>query len=145
MITDAQDKFLTYVRTLMIFELRFKGDASGIKPVHFHSEKRNKILGNNAPAQIQHLIESGLLKVYAEKFKDYSKYYYATTTAGNIDFSLIEKREMPGDALSKKMISYLYHTNLPEGAPTTDYFDTFLKWRNQRIDLFVKVLSLIHI
>src|SRR5690606_25372767 len=45
---------------------------------------------------------------------------------------------LPKDAVSKRMMEHLRHTTLPAGTAATPYWDAFVKWRNSRMDLFVK-------
>jgi len=136
-MTPQQEIFTTYVRTLMVFELRFKGDESGIKPVHVPSAKVSEMISKG---QLNDLVKIGDVQVYQKELPNgYKKYYYEATKAGKIDYSILEKRELPKDKISQTMIKHLLHATLKENTPSTPYFDTFQKWKNERMDLFVRV------
>ncbi len=139
-MTAQQKEFITYIRTLQMFELRFKGEAAGIKPVHVKAEKVAEFFPTNKQARLKELEALGDLQIIKKELANgWTKHYYTVTKAGEIDFNLIPRRELPKDSLSRVMIAHLKNVSLPEGAESTLYFDTFLRNKDTHIDKFVTV------
>lgn len=139
-MTPQQKKFLTYIRTLQMFELRFKGEAAGIKPVHIKADKVGEFFPTNRQAQLKELEDQGELIILKKELSNgWTKHFYTVTKAGEIDFNLIPRRELPKDSLSKVMIAHLKNVSLPNDADSTPYFDCFLRNKEKHIDKFVTV------
>lgn len=123
-----------------MFELRFKGEAAGIKPVHVKADKIGEYFPTNRQAQLKELEDLGELHIIKKGLPNgWAKHYYTVTKAGEIDFNLIPRRELPKDSLSKVMIAHLLKVSLTEGAESTTYFDTFLRNKDAHIDKFVTI------
>lgn len=139
-MTPQQKEFITYIRTLQMFELRFKGDAAGIKPVHVKADKIGEYFPTNRQARLKELEALGELHIIKKPLANgWEKHYYSATNAGEINFNLIPRRELPKDSLSRVMIAHLLNVSLPDGAQSTTYFDTFLRNKDAHIDKFVTV------
>jgi hypothetical protein len=137
--TAIHEKFITYVRTKQIFSLRLRTESDDIQPIHISSKE---IQDSYFPYpqfkrkdEIQNLIDSGELSV-TEKDK---RFYYEVLKPGKIDFSLIIAKPLPEDPIFKVVLNNIQSVSLPEGAESTDYFDLFLKYKNVRPELFLKV------
>lgn len=123
-----------------MFELRFKGEAAGIKPVHIKTDKVAEYFPTNRQARLKELEALGELHIIKKELPNgWTKHYYSATNAGEIDFNLIPRRELPNDPLSRVMIAHLKNVSLSDGAESTPYFDTFLRNKDAHIDKFVTV------
>lgn len=123
-----------------MFELRFKGEAAGIKPVHVKADKIGEYFPTNRQARLKELEALGELHIIKKDLPNgWAKHYYTVTKAGEIDFNLIPRRELPKDPLIKTMIAHLKNVSLPEGAESTPYFDTFLSNKDAHMDKFVTI------
>lgn len=130
---------MTYIRTLMIFELRFKGEASGLKPVHVPSATVQDMLGDNYRTTLAGLVASGELAVYRKPLPNgRHKYYYEACRAGEVDFSLLPRKQLPTDATTMYMLECLKHATLPPTATPSAYWHAFRRWRDTRMDLFAR-------
>lgn len=141
-MTRSQQKFIEYVRTRQIFGLRLKGDDVSIKPIHIGSSEIEKkfFTRYNRKDNIAELEAMGELRVTKTKLDNERKMFaYQALKSGTIDFSLLPAKPTPQDPVSRAMIEHLQNISLPAGAPSTEYFDVFLKYKTKRIDLFVTI------
>lgn len=123
-----------------MFELRFKGEAAGIKPVHIKADKIGEFFPTNKQAQLKELEDSGELIILKKDLPNgWTKHFYTVTKAGIINFDLIPKKELPNDPLSRIMIQHLMKVSLSDGADSTPYFDCFLRNKEKHIDKFVTI------
>jgi len=139
------EAFLTHVRTLQMMKLRLKGIDEG-QSVHI-SQKEIEAVYFVYPmfdrkTEIQKLIDAGKLEVSEgiSKKTGYKIKLYKCLIAGNVDFSILPKRE-PLSELESSMMQNLLRVSLREGAPSTLYFDTFLQYRNEFLRQFFTVDS----
>ena len=136
--------FITYVRTLQFLGLRHKGTTTILKPVHIPQreiEKRFFIypLVNRKDA-FKWLIQADELKIH-EEVKGKRKYItYEALQQGQLDFSLIEKKEDNfNNPVIYRMREDLKNISLRQGAPSTLYFDTFLNIKDKYLNIFFTV------
>lgn len=123
----------------MIFEQRFKGEASGIKPVHVPSATVQDMLGHNYRATLDSLVACGELAVYRKPLPNgHDKYYYEARRAGEVNFDLLPQKELPTDATTMYMLECLKHATLPPTATPSAYWHAFTRWRDTRMDLFAR-------
>jgi len=139
--TAIHEKFITYVRTKQIFSLRLRSESDEIQPIHIsYKEIHDSYFPYpqfKRKEEIQKLVEAGELNVI-EKDK---RFYYEVLNPGKIDFSLIITKPLPEDPIFQVILNNIQTVSLPDGAESTDYFDLFLKYKNVRPGLFLKVDS----
>jgi hypothetical protein len=136
---SAHKKFIKYVRTEMIFSLRFRSPEDQMKPVHiaanviterfFPYPKYNRI------KEIQSLCDSGEIKITQEG----NAYFYEALKPGGYDLNLLHLKAIPKDKVTQEMFRNIQKVSLPVDAPSTPYFDLFLKYRDAKPGLFFKV------
>lgn len=136
MITQPHN-LLTYLRTKQVFQLRFKGDDVKISPVRLSPQE---IYKHAAPGILRSLVSNGEIEISKGKNQsgDQSD-FYSVTKSGEVNYSLIPKKNVPKDPVTQTMITHLQNVSLATGASSTDYFNVFLKYKKSRIDLFVTV------
>jgi len=62
-----KELFITYIRTCMMFEMRFKGERVGMKPIHIPTATiEEKFFPFNRRTHLQELVAIGELKVYKD-------------------------------------------------------------------------------
>jgi len=124
-----EHKFTTYIRTKMLFKLRFKylDDYSTIK-LHKSELTRFKV----DSVQLHQLAAKG------EIWYD-SEWNFKALQAGAVDLTLLKKRKAELTPLHKWMMEQLKHVELPISEPMPPYFGTFLNYRARNLDLFFTV------
>ncbi len=138
-MTTEQLRFLKFVRTKMVFSLRLKAEDQGLKPVPISKEViNNEFFSSHALYQIKRLVEIGELKV-TQPLK--RSYYYEALKPGTFDLNLLLAKPIPADFVTQTMLNNLKRVSLPEEVESTDYFNLFLKYKENRPDLFFKVDS----
>lgn len=139
MVTEAQERFLKYVRTKMVFSLRFKGKKEGMQPVYVPMDEIDRRFFSfpkyDLKKEIQHLIEIGELSV----LKRGKAYTYEALRPGGFDLNLLQAKPLPNNETIRQMLQNTKSVSLPEDAPSTPYFELFLKYKNVRPDLFFTV------
>lgn len=141
MITETQNKYVTYVRTLQFWQSRLRnGDA--MKPVYIPmSDIKARFLPN--PAQeLKYLTDQGLLSISTYTTKNrHTAQKYRALMPGKINPSLLKPVSQELDQLSQHMKGILYSVSLKPDAPSTLFFDAFLKLKSKYMDLFFTVDS----
>ncbi|HXH99218.1 MAG TPA: hypothetical protein VNI52_03040 [Sphingobacteriaceae bacterium] len=136
-MTTQANQLLTFIRTKQFFQLRLKAEVPEVTPTRLTTKD---LLKYPAPGLLDNLVKSGELLITTGKGWDGQPIsLYSVTKGGTVDFSLIEKRDIPTDDLTATMIKHLQNVLLLEAAESTDYFNVFLRHKNARIDLFVTV------
>jgi hypothetical protein len=136
--TKAKLKFMIYVRTKQMLNSKYKGNKKG-EAVHISQkviETKFFIYPDyNRKECLNELVEEGHLKINKGKF-----FTYEALTSGAIDLSLVKPKI---DNFNNEMISSirsdLKHVTLTENAPSTEYFDLFLKHKDNHINHFFTV------
>lgn len=141
MITETQNKFITYVRTKQFWHYRLRnGDA--MNPVYIPiSEIKERFLPN-PKEELKYLTDLGLLSIssYTTK-KGHTAQKYRALMPGKINPSLLKPVSQELDQLSQHMKGILYSVSLKPDAPSTLFFDAFLKMKSKYMDLFFTVDS----
>lgn len=142
-ITEYQRSFVTYVRTKMFLKTKFR-DIKGRHPVFIsHAEIEKRFFPNPAfdkKRELATLVKSGELAITEVLRPDGSKLFlYEALKPGPIDLSMLRSISACEDELLLKMQSYLTLVSLPSGAPSTQYFNLFLKHKDSYLDLFFRV------
>ena len=131
-----QIQFLKYVRTKMVFSLRFRSETDVMGAVYISTEEIEKrFFKYNRKDQIRHLINAGELEVTQHG----KAFNYKALKPGGFDLSLIETKPLPDDRIIKIMLNHLKYVGMPPDAERTEYFDLFLKYKLKAINLFFKV------
>jgi len=140
--TFGGEPFLTYVRTLQHFQNRLKGE-SYVKPVHI-PQKEIETRFFPYPQYIREielgkLVKSKQLTIDTAKSPTTGRnmLMYSCLTGGTIDISMMPGREIPKGY--EQMAAHLLSVSLKTGAPSTDYFDTFLKYKDSFLSQFFTV------
>jgi hypothetical protein len=138
--TEAREFFLTYIRTLMFFEMR-KRDVVGTNHVHVSVEeieyrffRRPRF---HRKYEIEFLRKIDELDVKLETSKNgHQMFVYKALKDGPLDFSLILRKSMELDDLSKAIKAQLLDIELPIPDPSEIYFSKFLEIRHEYLDIF---------
>lgn len=133
------DRFLKFVRTKQFFLNALK-DIDPMGFVFISSiEIQNDFLVNPSH-DIKILIERGELeKTMCKTPKGHLAYQYRTLLPGYYDISLLKPRGSELDQLTAEMMKTLGMVSLLKDAPSTDFFDCFLKNKNRLIKQFLIV------
>jgi hypothetical protein len=142
--SEVRERFITYVRTLQLFACRLRGNDEG-EGVHISQkeiERRFFIYpAFNRRQELETLIRTGQLAVETTISGTTGRkmHTYRALRAGAIDPSLIQQEPPQYGVNTMQMMENLRLVTLTPGAPTTPYFDAFLKYRDQMLDLFFTV------
>ena len=126
-----EHKFTTYIRTKMLFKLRFKylDDYSTIK---LHKSELTRFNVDNDT--LHQLAAKG--QIWWD-----SEWNFKAVQAGPVDLTLLKKRKGELTPLHKWMMEQLKHVELPITEQVPPYFQTFLNYRSVNLDLFFTVDS----
>lgn len=124
-----EHQLTTYIRTKMLFKLRFKY-LDNYSTIKLH---RNELQRFNVDSDTLHqLAANGQIWYDCEgNFK--------AIQGGNVDLTLLKKRKAELTPLHKWMMEQLKHVELPISEPIPPYFQTFLNYRSVNLDLFFTV------
>ena len=124
-----EHKLTTYIRTKMLFKLRFKylDDYSTIKLTAYDLKRFN--VNSNT---LCHLVNKG------EIWHD-SEGNFKSLKAGTTDLTLIKKPSATLTPLHLWMREQLKYVSLPISEQVPPYFDTFLHCRDKYLELFFSV------
>lgn len=138
-MNNAQKTFVKYVRTKMMFSLRFRSPDEQMKPVYIPTREIDDrffpYTKYNRKKEIQGLIDSGEIKITQEG----KAFFYEALKPGGYDLNLIRPNIIPKDIVTQQMLKNIQKVSLPENAPSTPYFDLFLKYSEIKPELFFKV------
>lgn len=124
-----EHQITTYIRTKMLFKLRFKylDDYSTIK-LHTSELKRFKV----NPDTLRQLATKG------EIWYD-SEGNFKALQAGTIDLMLLKKKSAHSTPLNDWMREQLKFVELPISEPKPPYFETFIQFREKQLNMFFTV------
>lgn len=130
--------FTTYIRTRQFMRNRLRNvDAN--EPVFVPIDEVRKLLPN-AKQGLQSLVDAGELSIsIKDSGKGYPYNMYSALNPGPVNPYLLDKPAPPPDELTLTMRNHLKLVSLPEGAPSTAYFDFFLNLNETHADLFFNV------
>ena len=136
--TKAKLNFIIYVRTKQFLNLKYKGN---LKPPPVHIPQKDiehnyfKYPDHNRKECLSDLVTSGDLKINSGKY-----FTYEALKTGAIDLSLIKpKADNFHSEVISKIREDLKNVSLKPEAQSTDYFDAFLKYKDDYIKLFFTV------
>ena len=137
-LTEPATAFLKFVRSKMLTKVLRKGeeDSKGVYLGQADIERFFPYPKCNKKAEIQCLIDKGELIVTPIKS---SNGFCYEAKPGAYDLSLLKPIIQKPDALTQKIKNHLRLVSLPVDAPSTPYFNLFLKHGNQYTDLFFNV------
>jgi hypothetical protein len=94
---------------------------------------------NNPIEDIQYLVSIGEIEVIKTMTKKGEMLYYRTLKKGGINPSILKPNKQKLDELTQYMQNTLKFVTLDKNAPRTDYFNVFLNYKNENIELFFTV------
>ncbi len=138
---DAKTVFITYVRTRQLFKTRLKGiDES--ESVHIQQKEIEQRFfvypEHNRKKELTELVNSEELEITEKEspVTGMRMYLYKALRAGAIDVYLVKPSITVLGENSRLMLENLKRVSLVPGAPSTMYFDAFLKYKNDLTGLF---------
>lgn len=126
-LKKMEHKFITYIRTKMLFNERLRYIDDNSVFVHESDLQRFSVSVDT----LHELIAKGELSHVNGRFK--------ALKAGAVDMALIKRFGAPQTDLHKWLKKALMFVDLPKDSESTNYFDSFLKTRNLNLDLFFTV------
>jgi hypothetical protein len=137
--TKAKLLFLAYVKTKQLINSRLK-DNEANTPAYISQKEIEKRFfvypENDRKICLAELVEAGQLKIH----KDNKFFTYESLVDGNIDLSLIKPhRDNFNSPLISNIRNDLKHVTLSENSLSTEYFDAFLKHKDEYLNLFFTV------
>ena len=131
--------FLTYVRTRQLINSRLKENEVNTPAYISQKEIEKRFFvypENDRKICLAELVEAGQLKIH----KDNKFFTYESLVDGNIDLSLIKPhRDNFNNPLISSIRNDLKHVTLSENSLSTEYFDAFLKYKDEYLNLFFTV------
>lgn len=143
---SPQKQFVIYVRTHQWHRSRFKGIVAENEAIHIRSQLIEQRFfpfpQYKRKQEIEKLVSDGEISVKEEPIGDGKlKYLYKALKPGIVNLAFLAKQYEDDnlDDLQIAMRSHLMNVQIPSDAPRTDYFEWFLKYKNERPDLFFRV------
>jgi len=131
--------FLTYVRTRQLINSRLKENEVNTPAYISQKEIEKRFFvypENDRKICLAELVEAGQLKIH----KDNKFFTYESLDDGSIDLSLIkQRRDNFNNPLISSIRNDLKHVTLSENSLSTEYFDAFLKYKDEYLNLFFTV------
>lgn len=138
-MTKAHNDFLTYIRTKQFFQLRLR-QTDPIQPVFMPMGEIKSRFFVDPRKEIDSLVQSGKLIVTEHTSKNSHQFHkYQVTESGAVNLRLLKPQPQSLTPLQASIKDNLRNADLKQGSPSTLYFDAFLKFKRQLIDLFFKV------
>lgn len=132
--------FVIYIRTLQFWQTRLK-DKSIYESVYISSDEIEERFHLDK-ADILSLIDANEIEVTVKLTINGNKaYYYRVLQAGTVNLTLLKHKSEPHTPLTLKMEQYLKEVSLKPNSPSTLYFDTFLKFKENYLHLFFTIDS----
>jgi hypothetical protein len=120
---------LEYIKTSQFYKLRLRNETDSLEPIYITPSKINSLGGFD-------LVN---LYVNQNKLTADNNFYNVIDEDVKINLNLLERRPIPSEPLYQTMVNNLLGVSLDPLDPRTDYFDVFLEYRNQRVELFFTV------
>lgn len=121
--------FTTYIRTKMLFKLRFKY-LEDYSTVTLHKSELQRF--NVNATTLHQLVING--QIWYD-----SDWNFKALQAGAVDLTLLKKRKGNLTPLHEWMREQLKYIELPISEPIPPYFQTFLNYRSVNLDLFFTI------
>lgn len=139
----ARPNFVTYVRTLQFFAQRFR-EAEKRQAVHIATkeiEERFFVWPElDRKTELQRLQDAGEIAIHKNTTPTgRTLYKYEALKPGKIAPAMIKSRGLQLDEVTRPMLEHLQAVSLPQGAPSTLYFDAFLSLKSKFARLFFTV------
>jgi hypothetical protein len=139
MITEAQNNFITYVRTKMFWQNRLR-NSDAMNPVFIPMTEIKERFFTNPISEIQTMVKEGLIEItQKETNSGHKATFYKALKAGGINPSMLKPKGKQLDELAFYMRDLLKLVTLSEESTSTLYFDTFLMLKKTNIDLFFTI------
>jgi hypothetical protein len=140
----VDERFVTYVRTLQFMKTRLKGidEGEGVHISQKEIEQRFFVYPRyNRRHELMELIRCGELAVSEAISGSTGRkmLLYTALRAGAIDLHLLKRDPKQYGVNHSQMKDNLKLVSLVPGAPSTPYFDAFLKYKDELMDLFFTV------
>jgi hypothetical protein len=133
------NNFVEYIRTKQFVYSQYK-DISVNEPVFISMEKIRERLLVNPKFDLDLLVERNEIEISKKiSSKGYELNFYRVLKKGYYDFSLLEPKGEELCSITKEMMNYLKDVSLINSSDTTDYFDAFLKLKNEGARIFFTI------
>jgi hypothetical protein len=139
MITEAQNNFITYVRTKMFWQNRLR-NSDAMNPVFISMAEIKERFLTDPKSELQAMVKDGLIETTQKDTNSGHKAtFYKALKAGGINPSLLKPKGKQLDKLAFYMRDLLKSVTLSEGSTSTLYFDTFLILKKTNLNLFFTI------
>ena len=133
------NNFVEYIRTKQFVYSQYK-DISVYEPVFISMEKIRERFLVNPKFDLDLLVERNEIEISNKiSSKGYKLNFYRVLKKGYYDFSLLEPKGMELCHITKEMMHYLKDVSLINSSDSTDYFDAFLKLKNEGARIFFTI------
>jgi hypothetical protein len=129
--------FVIFIRTKQFWQSHFR-NLNPLSPIYV-SNTDVRLRLNNPIEDIQYLVSIGEIEVIKTMTKKGEMLYYRTLKKGGINPSILKPNKQKLDELTQYMQNTLKFVTLDENAPRTDYFNVFLNYKNENIELFFTI------
>lgn len=139
-ISNQAHEFVVYVRTQMFYRSRLKGKDQDLK-VYISSKEIDQFFPfqkYDRTHELETLVQVGELKV-TERISPNSGnivYFFEAMKAGEMDIRYMKAASPSNDPLLMAMKRHLKNVTMPPGFTSTSYFNAFLMFKDQFIDVF---------
>ena len=141
MITEAQNRFIIYVRTKQFWQSRLR-EADAMNPVYISMAEIKERYLSDPSKELPQLVKAGLLDIsFRESLKGHRANLYRALLPGGINPSMLKSTGQPLTPLTTYMQNTLQKVSLSTNSPTTLYFDSFLLLRKKYLRLYFTVDS----
>lgn len=141
-LNNSQKTFMTYVRTKMFLQKRFRNTPE-THPVYINQSEMERLFapftGKQIEKELKSLVDMGELHVTKQQQGKKEFNICTALKPGPINLSVLPPTPVLKDVLMQGMKRHLLLISLPSSAPSSDYFNIFLKYKAEYLDLFFKV------
>ena len=141
-LNNCQKTVVTYVRTKMFLQTRFR-NTPAFQPVYISQSEIKRLFsplkGMQIDKELKSLTYLGELNVTKQQQGKKEFIICTALKPGPINLSVLSPTPVLKDMLMHSMKQHLALISLPSSAPSTEYFNFFLKHKAKYLDLFFKV------
>jgi hypothetical protein len=131
--------FIMYVRTKQFVFSQYK-DRSENEPVFISMEEIKERFLVNPKFDLELLVERNEIEITKKiNSKGYELNFYRILKKGYYDFTLLEPKGEELCSITKDMMCILKNVSLINSSESTDYFDAFLKLKNEMPRIFFTI------